>query len=235
MLGLVCFSNWRQPVQVTRFQEVLGGLSDNWWINNILFSSFNDTVSICDVILSHRSPGRFVLNSNDPKKDALAKLKDVKPPTPVKVGQNCLHCLSSAGLACASSLSLSPCSCRKSSYLLLLLHRLWNPQTLLPPVVPVSFPVTCRRNRATCLTCSAERTFSPLSPLSLLSPFHHLLQNPPLPLRCMKHLSFRIYLTHHPLLPPHSVGVAYSFQTSYIWITHFIKTSIHSPSPSHVD
>ncbi|XP_029682418.1 unconventional myosin-XV [Takifugu rubripes] len=29
-----------------------------------------------------RSPGRFVLNSNDPKKDALAKLKDVKPPTP---------------------------------------------------------------------------------------------------------------------------------------------------------
>lgn len=103
----------------------------------------------------HRSPGRFVWSNNDPKKDALAKLKDVKP-APAKVGPVYWHRhVSPQQVCCVHHLRFpSLCSYRSSHLLLLLLllHRLWSPQgpPRLPPTVLVSFPATCRKNRTTC-------------------------------------------------------------------------------------
>lgn len=166
-------------------------------VSDIIRTFLKWHLCICGVF--HRSPGRFVLNNNDPKKDALAKLKDAKSP-PGKVSSIDLHWhVSPQQVCCIYHLNFRfPYSYRKSSHLLL--HRLWSPQgpPLLPPMVLVSFPATCRRNRATWWTCSAQR-----SP----NPFQVLLQNLHLPLLCMKRLSSRISLTHLPQLPPHSVSV----------------------------
>lgn len=193
--------NLLAPARTRRPPTVLPSKADTVKVSFILFSDHQGAtppkrITQCTVLHPfHRPAPRNFIKKNDPKEEALAKLKNMSPAQQQKVSLAFLFYLwvSPPGIIrYATSSHLPPLNARRNSGCL----RQSSASLLLPPPRdPASSPATWSRNSAPWGTCSAR------SAPSNLRPPPRLLPRPRRP-------SFRASLTHRPWRPRLSVSVA---------------------------